>query len=158
MARLTICWLLGSPGLAVAEPGDLLGTFDTAAARFEVTVVADGLSVPWGLAFLPDGRMLVTERRGRINIIDPASGEKMRLGGLPPIADGGEGGLLDVVLHPDYGQNGWIYFSYSTKVLRKRATRIARAKLTDYELTGLRYCLLPSLTLTRVITLGRGCC
>ncbi len=138
VARLTICCLLGSPGLAVAEPGDLLGTFDSAAARFEVTVVADDLSVPWGLAFLPDGRMLVTERRGRMNIIDPATGEKMRLGGLPPVADGGEGGLLDVVLHPDYGRNGWIYFSYSAKVLRKRATRIARAKLTDYKLTGLQ--------------------
>ena len=137
MARRTICWLLCSPGLAVAEPGDLLGRFDTAAARFEVTVVADDLRIPWGLAFLPDGRMLVTERRGRMNIIDPASGEKIRLGGLPPVANGGEGGLLDIVLHPDYGQNGWIYFSYSAKVLRKRATRIARAKLTDYELTGL---------------------
>lgn len=100
-------------------------------------MVADDLSIPWGLAFLPDGRMLVTERRGRMNIIDPASGQSIRLEGLPPIADGGQGGLLDVALHPDYAQNGWIYFSYSTQVRRKRTTRVARAKLTGNSLTGL---------------------
>ncbi len=137
VARLIACWSLVSPGLAGAEPGDLLGTFDSAAARFEVTVVADDLSIPWGLAFLPDGRILVTERRGRMNIIDPASGNSNHLEGLPPVAHGGQGGLLDVVLHPDYEQNGWIYFSYSAKVRRKRTTRVARARLTDHKLTGL---------------------
>ena len=134
---IVCCAVLAGPAYSTAEPGDLLGRFDSAAARFEVTVVADDLSIPWGLAFLPDGRMLVTERRGRMHIIDPATGERMRLEGLPPVADGGQGGLLDVVLHPDYGQYGWIYFSYSAELRRKRTTRVARAKLTDNKLTGL---------------------
>ncbi|MBN8455117.1 PQQ-dependent sugar dehydrogenase [Accumulibacter sp.] len=97
--------------------------------RFRLRIVSEGLEHPWGLAFLPDGRMLVSERPGRLRLID-ASGrldpEPVR--GLPPVAAFGQGGLLDVALHPRYRDNGWIYLSYvgegpggyGTEVLRGR--------------------------------------
>ena len=97
--------------------------------RFRLTILTAGLEHPWGLAFLPDGRMLVSERPGRLRLVD-ASGrlDPEAIGGLPPVAAVGQGGLLDVVLHPRYRDNGWIYLSYvgagsggySTEVLRAR--------------------------------------
>jgi glucose/arabinose dehydrogenase len=97
--------------------------------RFRLTILTAGLEHPWGLAFLPDGRMLVSERPGRLRLVD-ASGrlDPEAVGGLPPVAAVGQGGLLDVVLHPRYRDNGWIYLSYvgagsggySTEVLRAR--------------------------------------
>lgn len=78
-----------------------------------VTTVAEGLSNPWSLAFLPDGRMLVTERSGTMRIVT-AQGEKgPALSGLPDIVSRGQGGLLDVVLAPDFATSKRIYFSYS---------------------------------------------
>ncbi|MBC2606697.1 PQQ-dependent sugar dehydrogenase [Pelagicoccus albus] len=74
-------------------------------------VVSD-VVVPWGMAFLPDGSMLITERSGEL--IHFHDGESTRVEGLPEIQDGGQGGLLDVVLHPDYETNGWIYLSFSS--------------------------------------------
>ncbi|QKS31557.1 MAG: PQQ-dependent sugar dehydrogenase [Candidatus Accumulibacter similis] len=112
-----------SPLAASAE------VFASELQRFRLRIVSEGLEHPWGLAFLPDGRMLVSERPGRLRLID-ASGrvdpEPVR--GLPPIAAFGQGGLLDVALHPRYRDNGWIYLSYvgegpggyGTEVLRGR--------------------------------------
>ena len=80
-------------------------------AAFRLVRVADGLEHPWSLAFLPDGRLLVTERPGRLLLL--ADGRPQPLSGLPEISAGGQGGLLDVVLHPDYARNGWLYLSYS---------------------------------------------
>lgn len=78
---------------------------------FRLDVVAEGLETPWGMAFLPDGRMLVTERPGRLRIID-----KGRLlppvTGLPEVFERQDAGLLDVTVHPDYRRNGWVYISY----------------------------------------------
>ena len=120
-----------------ADPGDSLGIFDSEDARINVVVVADRLRVPWGLAFLPDNRLLVTERRGHMDTVDPHTGEITRLQGLPPIATGGQGGLLDVILHPRYQQNGWIYFSYTAKRRGDRSTHVARARLQGNSLTDL---------------------
>jgi glucose/arabinose dehydrogenase len=81
---------------------------------FRIEVVAKGIETPWGLAFLPDGGMLVTSRGGRLNVIDKNG--KLQ---ADPVADTPkvfvrqDGGLLDVVLHPDYKKNGWIYLSYT---------------------------------------------
>ena len=77
-----------------------------------LTTITEGLDRPWGLAFLPDGRMLVTERSGRMRVVgrdgrlDPAP-----VAGLPRVDAHGQGGLLDVVLHPRYRDNGWVYWS-----------------------------------------------
>ena len=98
--------------------------------RFRLRIVSEGLEHPWGLAFLPDGRMLVSERPGRLRLID-ASGrldpEPVR--GLPPVAAFGQGGLLDVALHPRYRDNGWIYLSYVGEEPGGYGTEVLRGRL-----------------------------
>ena len=78
-----------------------------------VTITRD-LDHPWGLAFLPDGRMLVTEKGGRMRLIEPNSPQAPKtIEGLPPVRDEGQGGLLDVAIDPDYASQPWVYWSYS---------------------------------------------
>lgn len=79
--------------------------------RTRLVRVANGLENPWAVAFLPDNRYLVTERPGRLNIIE--NGEKQEISGLPEIQARSQGGLMDVVLHPDFENNGWVYLTYS---------------------------------------------
>ena len=75
-------------------------------------LVADGLETPWGLAFLPDGRLLVTERPGNLRIIDKgALSEPVK--GTPKTHVQQDGGMFDVEVHPNYARNGWIYLAYS---------------------------------------------
>jgi len=81
---------------------------------FRIDVVAEGLETPWGLAFLPDGRLLVTERPGRLRIVD-RDGKLLPepVKGTPKVFARQDGGMLDVAIHPDYKRNGWIYLSYT---------------------------------------------
>jgi glucose/arabinose dehydrogenase len=95
------------------------------------TVVDQGLEVPWGLEFLPDGRMIVTERPGRVRLVDGG-----RLGpplaGLPPVWVKQDGGLLDVGVHPAYARNGWIYLAFTEPGGSEPAastTRVIRARV-----------------------------
>lgn len=99
----------------------------------EVTRVADGLEHPWALAFLPDGRMLVTERPGRIKLVD---GERSTdIGGLPDdIVAINQGGLMDVALHPGFADNGWVYLTYSKGTPEATATTLIRGRLQGDEL------------------------
>lgn len=103
---------------------------------FRIDTVAKGLAVPWGIAFLPDGDMLVTERSGQLFRF---SGGKLKaiISGVPEVLAQGQGGLMDVVLHPDYKKNKWIYISYSQKASDGKGgnTAIFRAKLKDNQLT-----------------------
>ena len=102
---------------------------------FEVVTLVQGLEHPWSIAWLPDGRMLVTERAGRLRIVskdfqlDPKPVE-----GLPKIVASGQGGLFDVVLHPRYKENGWIYISYNGAGDGGHGTELMRAKLDGYRL------------------------
>ena len=96
-----------------------------------LTTITEGLDRPWGLAFLPDGRMLVTERSGRMRVVgrdgrlDPAP-----VAGLPRVDAHGQGGLLDVVLHPRYRDNGWVYWSYVQRDADgDSGTEVARGRL-----------------------------
>ena len=96
-----------------------------------IVTVTTGLERPWSLAFLPDGRMLVTERPGRLRVLsregrlDPKPVE-----GLPRVDAHGQGGLLDVVLHPEFAQSGWIYWTYTQRDDKGRnGTELARGKL-----------------------------
>ncbi|WP_349921275.1 PQQ-dependent sugar dehydrogenase [Aeromonas veronii] len=89
-----------------------------------LTPIATDLAHPWGLAFLPDGEMLVSERPGRLLHID-AKGERHQISGLPPIASQGQGGLLDLALDGD----GWLYLSYSEPGDGGAGTAVARARL-----------------------------
>lgn len=81
--------------------------------KFRVEVVAKDLETPWGLAFLPDGRLLVTERPGRLRIVDRNGKLSEPVKGLPRVMQIQDGGLLDVEVHPRYAENGWIYLSYA---------------------------------------------
>jgi aldose sugar dehydrogenase len=96
-------------------------------------VMETGLDAPWAIAFLPDGRMLVTERPGRLRIIEKGKLLPEAVGGIPAVY-GGEGGLLDVALHPDYSRpgNDWIYLSYGDKSPGGLAmTAVIRGRLRD---------------------------
>ncbi|HEY7059004.1 MAG TPA: PQQ-dependent sugar dehydrogenase, partial [Vicinamibacterales bacterium] len=80
---------------------------------FKIEVVTKGLETPWGLAFLPDGRLLVTERPGRLRIIENGKLLPEGVKGLPKVWEKQDGGMFDVEVHPQYATNGWIYISYS---------------------------------------------
>ena len=99
---------------------------------FDVVTVADGLAYPWSLAFLPDGKMLVTERPGRLRVLS-ADGKQMSAAtGLPDVDARGQGGLLDVALDPDFATNQLIYWSYAEATpLGKNNTAVARGKFFD---------------------------
>jgi glucose/arabinose dehydrogenase len=94
-----------------------------------LATVASGLEAPWGLAFLPDGRMLVTERPGRLRYVSAAGQISAPIEGVPKVFAMGQGGLLDVALDPAFAENGTIYLSFSEPVDRKARTAVARARL-----------------------------
>lgn len=89
----------------------------------------DQLKNPWGIAWLPDGRMLVTERSGEILVFknDQFTGEKLT--GVPEVVNKGQGGLLDIKVHPDYANNKWIYITYSKPVTGGSSTAVTRFQL-----------------------------
>ena len=97
--------------------------------RFEI--VAGGLSTPWGLAFLPDGRLLITERAGALRIVD--GGRLLPpIAGIPSVFTRQDGGLFDVAIDPAYGRNGWIYLSYAEPGPGDTAmTAIVRGRVKD---------------------------
>jgi glucose/arabinose dehydrogenase len=110
-----------------------------AAAPGKVTTIAKGLEHPWGLAFLPDGRMLVTERPGRLRIVSPAGAISAPLTGVPRVHARGQGGLLDVALDPSFAKNQIIYLSYAEPGEDGLAgTAVARARLSNQGLTDVR--------------------
>ncbi len=113
------------------------GTADAASAPGAQTLY-DGFKNPWGMVWLPDGRMLVTERAGEILIFknDKFTGEKLK--GVPAVYAEGQGGLLDIVLHPNYNQNKWIYISYSKAVQGGATTAISRFKLNGNQVVELQ--------------------
>lgn len=102
--------------------------------RVEATTLASGLVEPWSLAFLPDGRMLVTEKPGRLRVVQDGRLLPGSIQGLPRVADVGQGGLLDIALHPQYDKNGWIYLSYSAKDAHGIGTEVMRARLSGNRL------------------------
>lgn len=95
------------------------------------TVVASGLEEPWGLALLPDGRWLVTERPGRLRIITAAGAVGEPITGLPAVDPQGQGGLLDVVIGPSFAQDRMIYWSYAEPREGGNGTAVARGRLSD---------------------------
>ena len=123
---LSIVYLL--PNAACTQSGPQ--TFESQRHRFRVVTLTDDLEHPWGLAFLPDGRMLVTERPGRLRIVQQDGTIGAPLSGVPAVAADGQGGLLDVVLAPDFAQSRTIYLSYSEPGDGGGAgTSVARARL-----------------------------
>ena len=101
-------------------------------------IIVSDLDIPWGFVFLPDESMLITEKSGQL--IHFKNGKKTNISGLPEIYVRGQGGLLDIVLHPNYKTNGWIYFSYASPKGDDSGgnTAISRAKIKNNSLTELQ--------------------
>jgi glucose/arabinose dehydrogenase len=120
--------------LVAASPAFATG-FDTSAGPVTVERVAGGLASPWSLAFLPDGRMLVTEKTGALRYLDGDT-VSAPIAGVPEVWASGQGGLLDVALDPDFAETGRLYLSYAEPVGRDEArTALARARLAGDRLT-----------------------
>ena len=94
-----------------------------------VEVVAEGLTQPWAVAFLPDGGFLVTERAGRLLRLDADGSIAAEIAGVPDVLFKGQGGLMDLVLDPGFAENGRIYLSYARGTTRANATTIHTARL-----------------------------
>lgn len=102
---------------------------------FTVEVLSEGLNHPWGMAFLPDKSVLVSERRGRLRLLD-ATGKlhPQPIAGLPPIRQYGQGGLLDVALHPRFADNQLVYLSFAEQGARGVGTAVGRGRLQGHRL------------------------
>jgi len=109
-------------GCAQAAPAD--------GQPFTVTRVAD-LDSPWAMTFLPDGRMLVTEKAGKLMLGSPDGKRWSEIAGIPPVDDAGQGGLMDVVLAPDFATSRMVYFSFSAAGAGGKGVVLARGRLSD---------------------------
>ncbi|MDT0688331.1 PQQ-dependent sugar dehydrogenase [Salegentibacter sp. F188] len=109
---------------------------ESTSGNYSYEVVVSDMQIPWGFTFLPDGSMLITEKSG--DIIHFKDGNKQQIKGVPEVYDRGQGGLLDIVLHPDYENNGWIYISYASPEGSEEGgnTAIMRAKLENGSFTN----------------------
>ena len=114
---------------------DLKFTTETQKMSIKVDTLFSEFQNPWGMTWLTDGRMLVTERKGEVLIFkdDKYTGQKVQ--GLPAVYANGQAGLLDIATHPNYAQNGWIYISYAKPVPGGGTTTIARFKLNGNTVT-----------------------
>lgn len=133
----------GLLALLLATLLPLAGTADAERVQsrehaFRVVTLVRGLAHPWGLAFLPDGRLLVTERPGRLRLIEAGRLVPQPVQGLPDIRQYGQGGLLDVALHPRHADNGLLYLSYAGRDREGVGTEVMRGRLAGDRLTDLR--------------------
>jgi aldose sugar dehydrogenase len=110
--------------------------FRSEKARVRLATVADGLDHPWGLAFLPDGRMLVTERAGRVRLIEKDGRLSAPLSGVPEVYARGQGGLLDVALDPHFSETRLVYLSFAEPGDGGAGTAVARGRLGEDGLEG----------------------
>jgi aldose sugar dehydrogenase len=124
-------WLAAALTLGAAPAA--AQTFPSSAGTLAVETVARGLDHPWSIAFLPDGRMLVTERPGRLRIVARDGKLSPPVAGVPKVMASGQGGLHDVVLDRDFAGNRTIYFCYAEPAQGGGRTALARARLTDDE-------------------------
>lgn len=123
---LSVTYALALVTGALAVPSQQL---DTRQQPFKSTAITTHAE-PWAIAFLPDNRVLVTERRGNLRLVDPTAKTAGSITGVPAVAYGGQGGLHDVALHPNYAENSIIYLSYAESGSGGAGGAVARAKLT----------------------------
>ena len=139
MARRTqSTWLVAGASLLVAAPTAAQApVYKSALHDFRVVTVADGFEHPWSIAFLPDGDILVTERPGRLRVIRDGRLLPAPVEGVPPVFAVGQGGLLDVVPHPDFASNRLLYLSYSKPLGgQESTTAVIRGRLENDRLTN----------------------
>ena len=123
------------------ERPDIHQVFHSESLDYKLELVTDGLESPWGMAFLPDGGMLIADKNGKLYSLSP-DGKKSNLKGVPEVLYDGQGGLMDLELHPEFEENHWVYMSYSAFMEKDgedlATTAVARARLGDGELTELQ--------------------
>jgi len=104
---------------------------------FKAELFVDQLQVPWGFTFLPDKSILITEKEGKL--IHFSNGKKSMIGNIPEVYQRGQGGLLDIALHPNYKENGWLYLTYASAEGEEKGghTALMRAKLENNFLTNI---------------------
>lgn len=115
-------------GIYFALPGEPGERVSSEEQDFYVQTVVEGLDIPWGMAFLPNGSMLITERDGTLRLVNDGELVAEPVGGVPEVFARNQGGLLDITLHPEYEDNGWIYISYSKPDDGTGMTAIVRAR------------------------------
>jgi aldose sugar dehydrogenase len=141
---LTPLFMVQAQQPPIGVPVPLLGAgpfvLDTAEQhKIRVTVVTKGLFHPWGLAFLPDGSMLVTERPGRLRVVRDGVLDPKPVGGVPEVRAKALGGLQDIALHPRFADNRLLYFTYVKPVENDRgAPAVARGRLEGVALADVR--------------------
>ncbi len=110
--------------------------FDSEEHSIYLQPLVSGLQIPWGMAFLPNGSVLVTERVGQLRIIEQGVLNEEPIDGVPEVRMGGTSGLMDIAVHPDYEENGWIYLAYSSPDDdgEQHNTAIMRARLDGHTL------------------------
>jgi aldose sugar dehydrogenase len=128
---LSAATLLAGVFLIVTGTRGQNSSFESSAGQLEVQTIATGLVHPWALAFLPDGKMLVTERPGRMRIVSAEGQLSPPLKNVPEVWATGQGGLLDVITDRGFAQNRTIFFCYAERASGSGRTAIARAKLND---------------------------
>ena len=128
---LGFAFLVSSHGVFADEPE---ATIVTSQHSFSLTKVADGLENPWGLDWLPNGEIVVTERPGRLKLISADGQVTKSISGLPEIVSDFRDGLLDVAVSPNFATNQMIFFTYSQKDGDERWLEVASARLSDHEL------------------------
>ena len=118
--------------IAVGPSGMMSGNKAAAQgfANYNLETIVDGLDSPWGLAILPDGDMLITELTGDLRHIRNGKLVAQAIAGVPQSLYGGQGGLMDIVIHPDYAQNRYVYLSLSVGTASANALRVIRARFT----------------------------
>jgi glucose/arabinose dehydrogenase len=132
-------------GLPVPPLGAGPFVFETAEARkIRVTVVARGLSHPWSLVFLPDGNLLVTERPGRLRVVRNGVLDPTPISGVPRPRTDGNGGLMDIAIHPKFAENRLVYLTYTKPVENGRGTpALARGRLDGNALVDVKDLVVP---------------
>ena len=130
VACATVGWML-TGSLAAAQE-----VYRSAYHDFRAVTVADGLDVPWSITWLPDGDMLVTERPGRLRIVRDGTLLPDPVAGVPEVFARGQGGLFDVLPHPDFETNRLLYLSYARPMAEGSTTAVIRGRFEDDRLTG----------------------
>jgi aldose sugar dehydrogenase len=113
-------------------------TIETLHQKISVVPYVRGLETPWSIAFLPNGDMLVTEKPGRLRVVRGGVLQPQPISGTPQVVSGGQGGLLEVLPHPRFAENQWIYLTYSKAGDKGNTTALARGKLNGNALTEVK--------------------
>lgn len=146
--RLTVLLTLGAAIFAQQRPAPTIprqplgpGPFslDTAEQhKLRIVILTKGLSHPWGLVFLPDGNMLVTEREGRLRLIRDGVLDPKPIAGVPQVYAKQLSGLMDIALHPKFSENRLVYLTYTKPVGDKVTTALARGRYEGGSLADVR--------------------